>query len=143
MTTLLLLTASILGSTGTHHPIVIDRVDLIEVNHCYDDSGRPLSQVIYYDWHERLGRYMVRDWRHLKDDNQRPVYCSRRRLWVAVWYDAKTKLLRQVQAPLFRQTWTLYDPEMANRKIIPDKYRSQLLITEVIKTVITRISFPP
>lgn len=44
-----------------------DQVDLVEINHFYDDQGRLVfDQVIYYDWHTAQGRYQVRDWRLLK-----------------------------------------------------------------------------
>ena len=44
-----------------------DRVDLIEVNHFYDEQGRLVfDQIIFYDWSPMQCRYQVRDWRLLK-----------------------------------------------------------------------------
>ena len=46
---------------------VTDRVDLIELNHFYDEQGKLVfDQVIFYDWCNEQCRYNVRAWRLLK-----------------------------------------------------------------------------
>ena len=67
-----------------------ESVDLIEVNHFYDEHGRLVfDQVIFYDWSAGDARYNVRAWRLVKN----PVAASaarldRRRL-LALWQDGE------------------------------------------------------
>jgi len=97
-------------------------VDLIEVNHFYDEQGRlQFDQVIYYDWSEPDGRYQVRAWRMLKSAAQIPRHDRRRNAYVATWYDADQ--LRRVSAASFRETWTQHDPEMVEREFLPKERR--------------------
>ena len=50
-----------------------ETVDLIEVNHFYDEYGRLVfDQVIFYDWSADDSRYMVRAWRLVKNPAQLP-----------------------------------------------------------------------
>ncbi len=45
-----------------------DRVDVIEINHFYDEQGRLVfDQTIFYDWSPDHSRYMVRAWRLVKN----------------------------------------------------------------------------
>ena len=49
-----------------------EKVDLIEVNHFYDEQGKlVLDQLIFYDWSPADGRFQVRAWRLLK---KRPTF---------------------------------------------------------------------
>ena len=53
--------------------VASEQVDLVEVNHFYDDQGRHVfDQVIFYDWAEGHSRHMVRDWRLVKNPAQLP-----------------------------------------------------------------------
>ena len=57
--------AILLGGVGLQPPEVVveDYVDLIEVNHFYDEHGKLVfDQVIFYDWSALQSRYQVRDW---------------------------------------------------------------------------------
>lgn len=106
-------------------PAILDQVDLIEVNHVYDSSGRPiLDQVIFYQWSRADARYQVIAWRLLRSPGQVPQRDWNRRAYVAHWFDAD--LLRKVVAGQCRETWTTYDPEMAERAIYPMEYRREL-----------------
>ena len=50
-----------------------EAVDLIELNHFYDEHGRLVfDQVIFYDWSKDDARYMVRAWRLVKNPAQLP-----------------------------------------------------------------------
>ena len=86
--TLALLLLSILPQRA----VVEERVDLIEVNHLYDDNAKAvLDQVIFYDWCDRVwipgieatdlhpgkpgylsGHYQIVFWRLVKSDNILP-----------------------------------------------------------------------
>jgi hypothetical protein len=123
--------------------IVSERCDLIEVNHFYSPEGHKiLTQLIFYDWHvETLGWlegwYEVRDWRlvrrktvekeHDKDhmESMLPVL-DHTGLYHARWSDNKE--LREVSAPVVRETWTQYDPELIDRSRLPVNARRGLLI---------------
>ncbi len=102
--------------------VVRDQVDLIEVNHFFDEHGNLiLDQVIFYDWSGPDGRFHVRDWRLLKKAGQWPVRCWRSGRYRSVWRDGN--ILREIQAPDIRETWTQHDPEVTNRKFLPRSFR--------------------
>lgn len=104
---------------------VRDSVDIIEVNHFYDQNGQLVfDQVIFWEWHEREGRYHVLAWRLLKRPSQFPVRDWQRGGHVAVWYDGD--VLREVRAVAVRETWTQYDPELAERAFLPKDRRLEL-----------------
>jgi hypothetical protein len=59
--------------TSPQQDVVRETVDLIEVNHFYDEHGRLVfDQVIFYDWSASDARYMVRAWRLVKNPAQLP-----------------------------------------------------------------------
>ena len=106
-------------------PALQDRVDLVEVNHVYNKSGRPiLDQVIFYQWSHVDARYQVIAWRLLRRPGQIPQRDWKRKVYVSRWFDEG--ILRNVTAEQYRETWTSYDPEMAERAIYPIEYRRQL-----------------
>ncbi len=112
------------GPVGSQ-TVVRDRVDLIEVNHFYDEYGnRILDQVIFYDWSTADGRFHVRDWRLLKRPAQWPVRDWDRHRYRCSWHDGP--LLREVEATDMRETWTQHDPEVINRKFLPRSNRRAL-----------------
>jgi hypothetical protein len=105
--------------------VVVDEVDLIEVNHFYDEQGRHVfDQIIFYDWCGIQCRHNVRAWRLLKSPSQRP-----HRDWdagghVAVWHDGN--FLRRVRSHAVRESWTQYDPELVERDFVPKEQRPDL-----------------
>ena len=106
----------------------VDEVDLIELNHFYDEQGRLVfDQIIFYDWCTTQSRYNVRDWRLLKKSSQVPLRNWRDGEFVAVWHDFKERdVLRRVKAKMVRETWTQYDPELVEREFLPQERRRQL-----------------
>ena len=106
---------------------LVDHVDLIELNHFYDDNGRlVLDQLIYYDWSYEDNRFQVRAWRLFKKDSQLPVYNSLDKNYAARWYDGQ--ILRKVYAKHFRETWTYYDPELTEREFLGKDKRRELRV---------------
>lgn len=115
--------------------VVVDRVDLVELNHCYDDEGRHVfDQVIWYDWSPTAERHQVVAWRLVKSPEQLP---QRRWLlspgplspgsspsYTATWQDGD--VLRRVAAAAYRETWTQFDPELAEREHLPQQWRKGL-----------------
>lgn len=109
----------------SQQPVFRDRVDLMEVNHFYDERGKLVfNQIIYYDWSDERCRYMVRDWKLLKTSTQVPLKDWTTDEYVAVWYDGD--LLRVVRCPLLHETWTQYDPELVEREFLPKDRRALL-----------------
>ena len=107
---------------------ISDDVDLIEVNHFYDDQGRLVfDQVIYYDWSNQHDRYQVRDWRLLKSSSQVPLRDWRHGGYTSSWPDFKqSDVLRRVRAKVFRETWEQHDPELEDREFWPQEKRIEL-----------------
>jgi|SRR5690606_35531413 len=98
---------------------VEDRVDLIEVNHYYDDCGKPVfTQLIFYDWHAHESRHHVRAWRMVREGDA-PAACGE-----VLFRDSG--VLRRVRAPIIRHTWTQHDPEIAEREHLPQHERRGL-----------------
>ena len=109
-----------------------ERVDLMEVNHFYDEQGRLVfDQVIFYDWSPDHSRYMVRAWRLVKNPSQLPERDWRDGGYLAVWQDGE--ILRRVQAQSMRESWTQYDPELAEREYLPKEKRKELRSVKVEK----------
>lgn len=108
--------------------VTVDEVDLVEVNHFYDDQGRLVfDQVIYYDWSPAQHRYQVRDWRLLKTPSQIPVRDWRDGGYVSEWEDFKQRNgLRRVRSKSVRETWTQFDPELVEREFLAQEKREEL-----------------
>ena len=114
-----------LGLNPADGVVATDRVDLIEVNHFYDERGRLVfDQVIFYDWSSRESRHQVRAWRLLKKPAQIPYRDWLKRDFVSVWHDGE--ILREVHGDAFRESWTQYDPELLEREFLPKERRREL-----------------
>ena len=113
----------LLISTVTEKPYPVDYVDLVEVNHYYDERVQPVfTQLIVYDWNPVESRYDVRTWRFIRRSCQNPFPC--RGSYVVRWYDGSS--IREVRASLFRETWTQHDPELEAREIVRVEHRTPL-----------------
>lgn len=124
MKALVLLLASLVAAPSSHEESG-ERVDLIEVNHYYDENGKHiLDQVLFYEWDDREARYQVRAWRLLKVPSQFPRPCANGQGYETTWREGKDA--RVVQAPKFRETWTQYDPELLERRVLPREERHEL-----------------
>lgn len=121
--------------------IVTDRVDVIEVNHVMDgETGNcRFDQLIF--WRLSVDRYEVVDWRFLKGGRRtlgqgwntwtrwhghpaEPLYDRRTRRWVCLWRDGTT--WRRVIAACQRETWTVIDVEIQERKRLAENQRDKL-----------------
>ena len=112
-----------------------DRVDVAESNFFYDENGRLVfQQIIYYDWCPRAERYQVVAWRIVKVDTSKlprepcPGYVPERDWgrggYVSLWNEGD--VLRRVRADSFRESWTQYDPELAEREVLAKEKRAEL-----------------
>ena len=105
---------------------VVSYVDLIEVNHYFDNEGKPVfDQLIFYDWDDTAARFNVTAWRLLKNPNQIPVRDAATGRYTASWHDGK--LLRTVHADRRIETWTQHDPETWERAWLPKSRRPDLV----------------
>jgi hypothetical protein len=112
--------------------VASEQVDLVEVNHFYDDQGRHVfDQVIFYDWSDGHGRHMVRDWKLVKNPSQLPQRNWKDGSYTALWHDNET--LRRVQARSMRESWTQYDPELVEREYLPKEKRKGLQPTKIAR----------
>lgn len=106
-------------------PLVCDRVDVLELNRVYDDEGRPvLTQMIFWDWHERDARLHVVAWRLWKDESPLPTRDWSCGEFVLLWNDGE--LLREVRAAAWRESWTQFDPELHDRNVFSKENRRGL-----------------
>ena len=105
--------------------VVRESVDLIELNHFYDEHGRLVfDQVIFYDWSAGEARYNVRAWRLVKNPAQLPQRDWRLGGYSAMWQDGEQ--IRYIYSKSIRETWTQYDPELVEREYLPKERRREL-----------------
>ncbi|MBI1249471.1 hypothetical protein GC197_16725 [bacterium] len=119
-----ILTVASMGASPVETHLV-DRVDLIEINHLYDLQGRlVINQLIFYQWDNASQRFQVRAWRLLKTDDQLPRKSWNKDQYICLWRDMNVH--RKVYADNVRETWTTYDPEVMERNLFPIENRSEL-----------------
>ena len=108
---------------------VTEKVDLIELNHFYDDLGRhAYDQVIFYEWSPDYRRFHVISWCLLENDLSRmPTRNPNNGEYRVRWHDRDAKVHRELRSPLYRETWSQVDPERVNKKLLDEKYRTSLL----------------
>lgn len=111
------------------------RVDLIELNHSYDDSGRHVfDQLVFYRWSAQRSMYRVIAWRMIKRDEQLPVKVASG--YRCLWHD--DGILREVWAPAYRETWSQRDPERENRRLFSEAHRPELAQPPILQKQIIR-----
>lgn len=107
-----------------------ESVDLIELNHFYDEHGRLVfDQVIFYDWSSSESRYNVRAWRLVKNPSQLPQRDWSGGGYSAMWQDGEQ--IRHIRSKSIRETWTQYDPELVEREYLPKEKRKELRTVSV------------
>jgi hypothetical protein len=116
--------------TSPQQDVARETVDLIEINHFYDEHGRLVfDQVIFYDWSAGDARYMVRAWRLVKNPAQLPHRDWKDGGYSAFWQDGEQ--LRHVRSSSIRESWTQYDPELVEREYLPKERRKELRTVKV------------
>ncbi len=101
------------------------RVDLIELNHYYDSQGKhQFDQVIFYEWAPDYRRFHVIAWSLVEGDLKRlPIRLPGSGLASLAWFDRDSQVHREVQARLYRETWSQSDPERTNKRWLDEKDR--------------------
>ena len=109
----------------------VEYVDLIELNHYYDKCGRLVfEQVICYERTPETGRFQVRAWCMVNDrehSNRRPVKNEQTQMYQVDWLDTDKRLQRKITSRLYRESWSMVDPEVANKKVHPEGLRVGLV----------------
>ena len=104
-------------------------VDLIELNHHYDDLGRHCyDQVVLWRWSEDYRRYDVADWTLVERLEQYPTR-GHTGLWIVI-VDKSTSINGRwmIVSSMYRETWSfIKDPERMNKRYFNEKYRVGLI----------------
>lgn len=114
----LLLIAGQAAAADRSPVVVVDRVDVVEVNHFYDGQGKLVfCQILWWEWRadEDGSAHRIVDWRLMKSSGQLPVRVDG--VWRCQWTDGER--LRRVDAWSYRETWTQEDPELVDRLSMP------------------------
>lgn len=90
-------------------PSVDGTCDLIEVNHYRPESGNGFDQLIVWDWSPEYYRWHAQQWLIVKNWD---------RIGGVVSGDGDGVKVR-LSSRLFRETWTIHDPERENQKLFP------------------------
>lgn len=107
--------------------VIVDHVDIIEINHKYDDSGHyTFSQVIFWDWAEYDSDYVVVSWRLVKNEETASTVMRDGESYSIAWSDRG--VIRKVSAKIFRVTRTTYDPELVDREELDVRLRRELSV---------------
>jgi hypothetical protein len=97
-------------------------VDLIELNHIYDTSGRLVfDQLLFWSVHPD-GKLHLREWRLLKNPSMAPKRGYRK--WVCTW--TERDIDRRVEAPAFRESKSTSDSEILDRQFLSKQHRVRL-----------------
>ena len=85
-------------------------VDVIELNHVYDDRGEiRFHQLIYWRWHVSDRKYHVAHWRMVDEH----YYVARHGIgWRDSYQMPDFGVRYAVDANSYRETWTSYDREI-------------------------------
>jgi hypothetical protein len=116
--------AALLMALLAEPPIVFERCDLIELNvvYCGETGRESFRQLIFWEEIWPDARLHVREWRIVRNPSQYPLKNGVE--WRAVVVeDEKITVIR---APTYRETWTTFDPELAERDVLPDNRRKKL-----------------
>ena len=109
-------------------PVLEDRVDVMELNWCYNSETGRLNfvQLIFWEWKNQFegGHYVVVDWR-MADREKPPIFRKEGGMYVLIFKDRDC--WRSVKSKSVRYTWTYYDPEVDNRKEFAREFRRGLV----------------
>lgn len=99
------------------------QVDVVEINHVVDPATGCVrfEQVVWWDWCDFCGCYEVRDWRVLEKTGW-PVFTESG--WLCRWSEDSNRLT--VIGRVRRETWTVYDVEIEDRKNVPSERRRRV-----------------
>ena len=107
-----------------------EHVSCIELNYFHDTKGNlAFTQVILWEITPTTGKFQVRAWCMVNDreaSNRRPVKNEQTGIYQVDWYDAGQKTQRKITSRLYRESWTVVDPERDDLKRHPNDSRISL-----------------
>ena len=102
----------------------IRQFDLMELNHCQTADGlMRFDQIILWDWSPDYRRWHVQYWIMASDRSCHPVRVGNR--YECHWTNGANRIV--FSAKLFRETWTIGDPERENIRLFPVDMRRKLV----------------
>lgn len=132
----------------------VDRIEVNHVYD--GNGNLVIDQIIFWEWNARHSRFDVVDWRLLKgvrneitDEQRRAWRCAgadrapppvgkwrgghaypklnhEQGVYISEWFDERADQRRRVTAPIFLETWTTGDRELAERRVVPQCERRKL-----------------
>ena len=103
-----------------------EHIDLIELNHKYDQKGNWIfDQIIYWEKHPHQTKYYVRTWHHAQKPEHYPQKHPTQQTWTNTWTDDKNHTHHHTTKN-YQETWTQNDPERDNLKKLPQNQRLNL-----------------
>ena len=154
MTKILLLLLLFLSPVRS--PIVEDTSDFVEINHfySYDHADKVYKknfiQIVWWEWKnfidipetdvfgnetgvlKKSSGFVVKDYRIIWSSTSSPKDVMRitprkyNNKWVCLFYDDNGKVIRQISSGWMKETYTTYDVEMQNRRILRPEFRNKL-----------------
>lgn len=102
------------GSASTRHRHVEhrERVDVIELNHVYNENGHVFSQLIYWDWYDN-GLHVVA-WTMAPKEKENPVRLVGGE-YIHTMFSRDGRSVMHIRAKSFRERHTQFDPEIEDR----------------------------
>ena len=119
----------LLSATSQQPDLVIrDHVDLIELNHFYDENGRLVfDQFIFWNFDYKNSEYVIVAWRLRKNPKWHCLRDYRTNRYTTTFSDFKNRdVMRTITSYCYRESWTQYDPELVNREVLPQEQRRGL-----------------
>ena len=94
------------------------RCELVEINHCHTSEGQPqFVQLIGWDWSPDRRVWDAQQWILVQDwDRQSHTVTAQQVNGLPV----------TVRCRLFRETWTMFDPEVFNRQFFKTRFRREI-----------------
>lgn len=103
-----------------------EKCSIIELNHRFDDAGRHCyDQYIFWEWHPSLGRHVALGFA-LESDKLRLKRLGNACDLEWIVSTEKGYVTRNIKAPVFRETWTDYDPERQDKDTYPESKRRKM-----------------
>ncbi len=116
---------------GLQGRVIEESIDMIELNHFYDSSGRHIyDQVIFYHLAPETGKYRVRAWCLVEDReslSRRPIRNPVTGRVRVEWYDGEHRVLRHLESSVYRESWTQVDPERMDKRYLDERLRLSLV----------------
>lgn len=102
-------------------------VDLIEINHVYDETGRHrFDQMILWEWSPDYRRFHVVGWWTLNQDVNYTINGNTAQLRELVADGVVARSARTYLGKAKRETWTTRDPEVTSRAVFGEQHRRGL-----------------